>query len=265
MTDKAARYREKLGSLADWEAFLLNESGLPGPRANLELVQVVADLGDLKRFQRWLKLNQQAAPVNAPEVFLVVCGAVGLGRLIAEGKTQHVAALRRLASDSRWRVREGVVLGLQRWGDADLPALLAEMTCWAEGNWLEQRAVVAALCEPRLLNHPTHAARVLELLDAITAHLAAATQRDANFKVLRQTLGYGWSVAVAALPAAGKPAFETWLTSANLDVRWLLKENLKKNRLVELDAAWVARCSTSKALPVSSPWPDSAKNPRRST
>ena len=36
-------------------------------------------------------------------------------------------ALRPLASDPRWRIREAVAMALQRWGDADMPALLAEM------------------------------------------------------------------------------------------------------------------------------------------
>jgi hypothetical protein len=30
-------YREKLRQLGDWESYLLSESRLPGPRANLEL------------------------------------------------------------------------------------------------------------------------------------------------------------------------------------------------------------------------------------
>ena len=43
---KADRYRQILKTLEDWDDFLLQESNLPGPRANLELVQAVADEGD---------------------------------------------------------------------------------------------------------------------------------------------------------------------------------------------------------------------------
>jgi hypothetical protein len=46
------------------------------------------------------------------------------------------------------------------------------MTDWARGNPLEQRAAAAALCEPRLLREPEHAAAVLRILDEITARLA---------------------------------------------------------------------------------------------
>jgi hypothetical protein len=48
-------------------------------------------------------------------------------------------------------------------------------------------------------------------------------------------------VAVAALPAEGKPMLERWLNVPDQDIRWILKENLKKNRLVRLDVGWVDR------------------------
>ncbi len=116
-------------------------SGLPGPRANLELAQAVADLGDLALFERF---------AGSADEYLALCGCAGLGRLAAEGRLDLLPVLRRLASDGRWRVREGVVMGLQRLGDADMQTLLTEMEAWAEGTPLEQRAAVAALCEPRL-------------------------------------------------------------------------------------------------------------------
>ena len=98
-------------------------------------------------------------------------------------------------------------MALQRWGDADMDGLLAEMTDWAAGNPLEQRAAAAALCEPRLLREPEHAAAVLRILDGITASIPQVTDRKSDaFKTLRQGLGYCWSVAVAALPDDGQAA-----------------------------------------------------------
>jgi hypothetical protein len=95
-----------------------------------------------------------------------------------------------------------------------------------------------------LLQPPAVARRVLKLLDAITARVAraeAAERKTEAFKTLRQGLGYCWSVAVAALPAEGKAGMEKWLPSADPDVRWIMQENLKKNRLARMDAKWVAR------------------------
>ena len=43
-------YRKTLTSLDDWEPFLLRESGLPGPRGNLELAAAVSELGSADQF-----------------------------------------------------------------------------------------------------------------------------------------------------------------------------------------------------------------------
>jgi hypothetical protein len=40
---KVDTYRETLRTLGEWDSFLLEESGLPGRRANLELAYAVAD------------------------------------------------------------------------------------------------------------------------------------------------------------------------------------------------------------------------------
>jgi hypothetical protein len=234
----ADTHRAALAQLTDWDAYLNAHSGLPGPRANLELVQVAADLGTPAQFTRWITL---------PDEYLPVCGTVGLGRLLAEGDRSVLATLRTLANDPRWRVREGVAMALQRWGDADMTALVKEMEGWAKGTWLEQRAAAAGLCEPRLLRDDAPAARrTLKILDMITKRMARATaaeRKSEDYKALRKGLAYCWSVAVAALPEAGRPALEAWLTSAtpDPDIHWIMQENLKKDRLRRLDPAWVAR------------------------
>src|SRR5207237_773475 len=65
-------------------------------------------------------------------------GAAGRAR-----RTEIFKPLRAAASDPRWRVREGVAMGLQRWGERDMDALLDTMETWRDWNLLEQRAVVA--------------------------------------------------------------------------------------------------------------------------
>src|SRR5512136_825636 len=112
---KTDTYRQTLRTLRNWDQFLLKESGLPGPRANLELVQAVADEGTLDLFQRYLAYTPDRASANSPEVFLTVCGVVGLGRMLAGGDVDQLAALLACANDPRWRVREAVAMGLQRW------------------------------------------------------------------------------------------------------------------------------------------------------
>ena len=242
--NKVEHYRQMLRTLDDWDSFLLQESGLPGPRGNLELVQAVADEGDEPLFRRLLSFGPDQAPTNSPHGFLAVCGVVGLGRLLAEGQTEVLETLRQCASDPRWRIREGVAMALQRWGEADMDALLQAMAEWSEGNPLEKRAAAAALCEPKLLRAREHAQRTLQMLDRITRSVGGASadeRRRDDFRVLRQALGYCWSVAVAALPEEGQAALEKWFSSDDADVRWIMRENLRKQRLVRVDAAWVAR------------------------
>jgi len=244
MTTEA--YRETLRTLRDWDQFLMQESGLPGPRGNLELMQAVADEGTLGLFQRYLAYTPDRASTNSPEGFLAMCGVVGLGRLLAEGDRDQLAVLRVCANDPRWRVREAVAMALQRWGDADMSALLKAMNEWVNGTLLERRAVAAALCEPRLLRDSKCIKRVLKLLDAITTSIVRETDRRAeDFKTLRQALGYCWSVAVVASPIAGKPAMEKWLVNPDADVVWIMRENLKKNRLARMDAKWVQEWSSA--------------------
>jgi hypothetical protein len=215
--DRTTRYREQLRSLDDWEPFLREHSGLPGPRANLELAAAVAEEGDAERLLRL---------AAAGDEFLALAGAFGLGRLVAEGQRQHLHVLRRLASDERWRVREGVAMGLQRWGDEDFDGLASELRLWAAGNPLEQRAAVAAVCEPRLLRDTGRVTVALDLLDAATCSVVESRDRT-----LRKTLGYCWSVAVAADPESALPRFERWAASDDRDVQWIVRENEKKARL----------------------------------
>lgn len=235
------KYRQALATRAEWEPYLLAECGLPGPRANLELAQTVVELGSRALFDDYLGYGPDRTPPATAYEFLPLCGIIGLGRLAAEGDHALLARIRSYAGDPRWRVREGVCLGLQRVGDADMDLLLAELKGWLPGSLLEQRAVAATLCEPRLLRAEAHARQVLALLDTITTSLTgAADRRHQDFKTLRQGLAYCWSVAVAACSPAGKPLMEKWLVVPDNDIRWIMKQNLGKARLQRMDPAWVA-------------------------
>jgi HEAT repeats len=239
-------YRRKLSSLDDddWEPFLLAESGLPGPRGNIELGQAVADVGTGKRFDLLLAWTPDRAPAGSREEFLAFCGTIGLGRLAAEGRAELLIELRSLASDPRWRVREAVAMALQRVGAADMRTLLKEMRSWARGNDFERRAAAAALCEPALLGREQDVRSVLAILDRITAAMSRSTERRTEgFVALRKGLAYCWSVAVAAAPDSGRPLMERWMQVDDPDVRWVMKQNLSKKRMAKAGTAWVARWS----------------------
>ena len=240
MGGKVAFYVKKLKSQKDWDGYLMKESGLPGPRGNLELAHAFAEFGDEDKIKNYLSIKLEDAPTNSARVFLTFCGVVGLGTLINKGKRKYLPQLRGFASDPRWRIREAVAMALQRVGDADIDFLLQEMKKWSKGNFLEKRAAAAALCEPRLLTSERIAGAVLDILDDVTSSIVGFRDtKDEAFEVLKKGLAYCWSVAVAACPEKGKKLMEKWLGSDDKTVAWIMKENLRKNRLMKMDKEWV--------------------------
>jgi hypothetical protein len=223
-------YRSALRGLdvRRWQEYLREHSGLPGPRGNIELAQAVADEGDPALFDRMITTDDE---------YLVFCGVIGLGRLSADG-VDVLSRLRGHAVDPRWRVREAVAMALQRLGDADLPRLMSTVRSWAaDPDPLIQRAAAAAICEPRLLRSGPAAACAIEVCARATERLAglpANRRRDPAVRALRQALGYCWSVAVAADPAAGLPRFRALGENADRDVVWIVRENNRKARLARL-------------------------------
>ena len=226
---KVDDHRVVLHGLLDWLPYLAANSGLPGPRGNLELVAACGEEADLVQAERL---------VASGDEFATVCGLVALGRLVGEGDGRQTEVLHRYAADDRWRLREGVAIALQRAGDDDPDRAFTIAEAWAtDPDPLVRRAAVAAVCEPRLLREPTFARRALELLARVTVDFAGsplADRRAPAVRTLRQALGYGWSVAVAALPSEGLPMFARLEAVDDPDVEWIVRENRKKNRLKRL-------------------------------
>lgn len=222
------RWAEQLAGLerSSWPSFLDRHSGLPGPRANLELAAALATRADDALV---IELS------NSEDEYRAMCGAVALGLRAAEPGA--AARARQLASDGRWRVRMGVELGLLLLGDASPASLLAVVLDWvADPDPLVKRAAGAAICEPRLLRAAEHAAVALEVCRQATGAIAAMPperRREPSVRVLRRALGYCWSVAVAADPVSGLAAFGK-LDASDPDLAWIVKENRGKKRLAAL-------------------------------
>lgn len=125
------QYRAELRQLTEWEAYLKKNSGLPGARANLELVEAVGEEADSERLWRLSASSDE---------FLALCGTAGLGHLAVSDPVPVMSWLRELASDPRWRVREGVAIALQHLGRYSMPRLLAAMEKWStEGPYVSVR------------------------------------------------------------------------------------------------------------------------------
>lgn len=221
MTDWQTRLRQLPAE--EWTTLLDANSGLPGPRANTALATAFAAVADESAL---LALGTR------DDEFTAMCVATAYGARADEA--EYAAAALHAASDERWRVREGVAIGLQLLGDRDAQQLTEIVTAWAgSDDPLVQRAAVAAICEPRLLRSPASAAVAVGVCERATELLARrplAERRDADVRTLRQALGYGWSVAIAADPPAGLAAFLA-LDPSDADVAWIIAENRKKKRL----------------------------------
>ena len=124
MAGRVQYYRAELKKRrGEWEVYLKANSGLPGPRANLELVEAVGEEADADLLWRLSASSDE---------FLALCGTAGLGRLAATDSEAVLAWLRELAEDPRWRVREGVAIALQRMGREDMAPLIASMEAWSK-------------------------------------------------------------------------------------------------------------------------------------
>lgn len=227
--------------------YLLANSNLPGPRGNLELAAAFGDVvedhvRDAVPFLWQLCLGMTGisvadAPVNTAEEFLPFCGTVGLGALGATSPELYdsaVGRLRTLARDPRWRMREAVCFALQRLLARRSGETLAHLEGWARGgNPLEMRAAAAGIAEPALLADAEMAARALQIHATIFAQFPDIDDRRVEaFRILRKGLAYTLSVVVAELPREGFALVQQLAVLNDGDVRWILRQNLKKKRLV---------------------------------
>jgi hypothetical protein len=227
--------------------YLASNSNLPGPRGNLELAEVFAgvvnDYAGKEPEKLWnlcTKLTRFSlvdAPVNNPKEFLVFCGARGIGVLGASQAffQKGMPRLKELANDPRWRTREAVAMAIQSMIEKQPQKTLKELDNWIENdNLLVMRAVAAGVAEPALLKDKQTAKSALELHKKIFAKIVAARERKSSeFKTLKQGLGYSVSVVVCAIPREGFEHIRQLVDTQDADILWIIKENLKKNRLVK--------------------------------
>jgi hypothetical protein len=227
--------------------YIASNSSLPGPRGNLELAAAFADLAGQyapeKSERLWelcakmAEISADEAPVNDPRELIPFCGAVGMGALGAACPTlfaKTIKALQASANDPRWRMREAVPMALERLIASRRQETLDTLAQWAAGSLLEMRAAAAGVAEPALLKDSETARAALTLHRAIFERVLETEDRNSDaFKALRKGLGYTLSVAVQALPEEGFAFMRQLAATQDKDVLWIVRENLKKNRLVK--------------------------------
>lgn len=215
---------------AELTRFLAAHSGLPGPRANLSLMkEAAASLPD----------ETLARLATENDEYLRCCGVRGLGERVNRSPTKARALLiSQLTAETHhdsWRVREAAAMAGQRIGDADPPQLRELVRSWLSDphDPLQLRAAIATICEPRLLVDKTTAALALDACDVAGAALMANdqdTRRSHPWRVLRQALGYCWSVAIVAEPENGLQRFAELEANPDKDLAWIVRQNRTKRR-----------------------------------
>jgi hypothetical protein len=230
-------------------SFLASNSRLPGPRGNLELAAAFADLcassglteDRWALLMKWAAMPSEETPYGGASEFLPFCGLQALGAVYPSadeaGRWRIEAALRAAANDIRWRVREGVAMGLQRIGEADFDAPRRILDGWADDpSLLVQRAVVAALAHPPFLGDARRTRYGLRVVDRV---LLALLQADApvctseGFRALRKGMEYAPSVFVAWLPEEGFALLETWAARDEPLSARIVRANAGKARLAK--------------------------------
>lgn len=238
----------KSGERKELFAYIIANSNLPGPRANLELAGVFADLiekhaaEDSGRLWGWLNammaFSPEEAPVYDPKEFLPFCGVKGMAAL-ASACPQFLNAalgkLKALSEDKRWRIREAVAQGIQKLLAKQRSYTLKALHAWiGTDNWLIMRAVAAGVAEPSLLKDPQIVKASFDLHRKVLSAILAHEERNTEaFRVLRKALGYTLSVIIESDPVQGFSYLRKLAKSGDSDFRWIVNENLKKNRLIK--------------------------------
>ena len=240
--------RAMMGSQRPLEFYLREQSHLPGPRANLELVNDLSYLlaalvtkqpANVRALLNYLIQDDHQANVsNTPAEFVMLCGIVAFGACAAAGPEWRGETFEMLSQRARsgyWRVREGVAMAFQRLLLGAPQEAIDCLTILAHtGDYFQQRAAIAAIAEPPLLHTPEIIAAALAIQRVILERLHAAPAGDRkreDLRALRQALGYTVSVVTAAAPENGFALMRECATWKDADITWILRENLKKKRL----------------------------------
>ena len=231
------------------EFYLREQSHLPGPRANLKLVDDVSDMlaaavsqrtEDVRRVIEHLARDEKTLEVNTPGEFVVLCGVVAAGMcasVYAAWRHEVFARLSEYACNASWRVREGTAIAFQRLLEAAPGETAACLRIWAsEGNCWQQRASMAAIAEPALMHSATMREVAFEMQQIVVRRIHAiplSERKREEVKVLCKATGYTISVITAALPEQGFALMGECASWGDPDIKWILRENLKKKRLAK--------------------------------
>ncbi len=241
------RYRASLAD-APVRGLLTEASGLPGPRANVDLAvdfaSEVADRAAAEPAPWWdlcrglAAVTARRAPSGDPGEFVALCGTLGVaavGSVVDEHTAEALAVARSAAADPRWRVREGAAMALRRLLLTHREATLTVLrSCLEGGRALELRAVIATLADPSVLRDAALADIAVVFHRQVLRKLLASDVRAAPATVvLRQALATGLSLVATVRPDDIFGMVEDLIVVRDVDALWIARETLRKTALRE--------------------------------
>jgi len=245
------------GRFDSLEYYLLTNSNLPGPRANLELAHVFSDLIEekgpypylIEKIIKWTERDVLSASTGDPGEFLVFCSTVALGGLLLKSDEDFTKLilrhLRSAMNDSRWRVREAAAMAFQRIAERDSHFVLGFFgDLFPKANLLEKRAIIAALAHPPILDERDNCLFALQISERLLEEISNLTEvekKSEGFKVLVKGMEYAISVFVAHLPDEGFEILARFASSDSRVITRIIKSNLSKTRLTKKYSAEVDR------------------------
>lgn len=228
--------------------YLIFNCNLPGRRANLELAEAFGDtiihvysinkkdIWELCKDMSEMEYNEEDK--NSSEEFIPFCGLIGLGAISSISSAcflEGLLILKNAAKDTRWRIREAVAMGIQRVLLNKAKNIIKELENWIkEKDYYIWRAVVAGIAEPAIVKNKEVAKKALEIHKRILKQILNIEDRKSeSYKKLRQALGYTLSVVVEQIPQEGFEYINQIVKEDDMDIIWIMKTNLKKNRLLK--------------------------------
>ncbi|WP_066504157.1 hypothetical protein [Abyssisolibacter fermentans] len=246
LADKVEFYLDN-NRLSEIQEFLIENSNLPGRRANLELAKAFGDYFEGKviddelwdMLHSFSSINNCDAPTNDPKEFLPFCALQAFGSIYLYLDKQKRAIifslLKNSMNDPRWRIREAVAMSFQRIAEKDFQVIRELISfSYKDSNFLEKRAFACALAHPPILSKKENVLFCLHISEEILKdinNLNPTDYRNESFKILQKGMEYAISVFVAELPTEGFNMMKNYAMIDNEIIKKIIKSNINKNRL----------------------------------
>lgn len=222
---------------------LTENTGMPGPRANLKGVEEFSNYVKKQEkketlFMTLFNMWNTPSDGNDPETMLVLSGLLSLSYFHYEKDyTEKVSfVFKEAMNDERWRVREIIQESFKIIAGVDYQDMIHYFSSISNPSPLEYRAMITTIAHPELLKDDLQREYSLEMLEkSFAAYLVFETKigvKDERVIAFQKGLSFAPSVIVAAYPKEGFEILERYIGKTKaLDK--IIKTNLSKNRLLK--------------------------------